>query len=200
MTITVRRGAIVVAVVATVAVLTACSSSGSGTHHSSAPATNGSSGSTPSSAGLSTQSSAPSKASASPLAAGGDVAVCSLLSAAQASALNHITYGAGTPRPVTKGWDECTYKNNGGQDPVDIQNLKVGVISIAGCFEQLKSALGDSGGTPVSGVGDQAWGYKIGLLVKAGSRCVEVEGLTHAELDGNYAPDVAMAKIVLGKL
>jgi hypothetical protein len=63
-------------------------------------------------------------------------------------------------------------------------------------------------GTPVGrrtwqatfGVGDAAFGAQIGIDVKAGSRCVFIRGLTHAELLANYAPDVAMAQIILAKL
>jgi hypothetical protein len=49
-------------------------------------------------------------------------------------------------------------------------------------------------------VGDDAFGYGIGIVVKTGGRCLEVEGLTVAELGNDYGPDAAMAKIIIGKL
>ncbi|HEY0871731.1 MAG TPA: hypothetical protein VGD55_15130 [Acidothermaceae bacterium] len=109
-----------------------------------------------------------------------------------------MTYGATTPQQVEKGFDSCTYKNNGSKNPVDIQDLTVQVISLPDCYTQLQQA--DGPGTPVSGVGDAAFGYSIGIIVKVGSRCLEVSGLTGAELQNNYAPDVAMAKIIISKL
>ena len=133
-----------------------------------------------------------------PAAGGGTVDVCGLLTSAQASSINGVTYGATTPQQLAKGYDSCTYKNNGSKNPVDIQDLTVQVISLAGCYTQLQQA--DGPGTPVSGVGDDAFGYSIGIIVKVGSRCLDVSGLTDAELLNNYAPDVAMAKIIISKL
>ncbi len=52
----------------------------------------------------------------------------------------------------------------------------------------------------VAGVGDDAFGHEIGLDVKLGNRCIEVSGLTSAEFKDNYAPDVAMAKIIIAGL
>ena len=49
-------------------------------------------------------------------------------------------------------------------------------------------------------MGDDAFGHEIGLDVKVGDRCVEVSGLTSAEFKDNYAPDVAMAKIIIANL
>jgi hypothetical protein len=48
--------------------------------------------------------------------------------------------------------------------------------------------------------GDDAFGFSIGIDVKVGNRCIEVSGLTEAELQDNYAPDVAMAKIMIAAL
>jgi hypothetical protein len=36
--------------------------------------------------------------------------------------------------------------------------------------------------------------------VKVGNRCIEVSRLTEAEFKDNYAPDVAMAKIIMAAL
>lgn len=130
---------------------------------------------------------------------GGTTNVCSLLSAAKASSLNKVTYGAATAKHVEAGYDTCTYANTGKEvDPIDIQALTVDVISLAGCYDELEQA--DGPGTKVPGIGDAAFGYQIGIDVKDGDRCVEVSGLTHAELDGDYGPDRAMAKIILGAL
>jgi hypothetical protein len=74
----------------------------------------------------------------------------------------------------------------------------VTVLSISGCWTALQSA--DGPGKPVSGLGDAAFGASIGIDVKTGSRCVTIQGLTEAELQSNYAPDIAMAKIILAKL
>ena len=124
--------------------------------------------------------------------------VCSLLTPAQASAINKVTYGAGTPKQVTAGWEQCEYPNKGSVDPVDIQRLEVGVITIAGCWDQLKATLPSA--TPISGLGDAAVGYPIGLLVRTGSTCVQIQGLTDAELKGDHSRDEAIAKIVLAGL
>lgn len=120
------------------------------------------------------------------------------MTAAQASSINGVTYGAATPQHVQSGFDTCTYKNNGSKDPVDIQDLTVQVTSQAGCYSSFQSA--DGPGTKVPGVGDDAFGYSIGIIVKLGSRCLDVSGLTDAEIQSNYAPDVAMAKIIISKL
>ena len=72
------------------------------------------------------------------------------------------------------------------------------MISLAGCWDSLKTS--DGPGTPVSGIGDEAFGYQIGLVVRTGSTCVTVEGLTHAEYEGDYSRDVALGKIVLAGL
>jgi hypothetical protein len=126
------------------------------------------------------------------------VDVCSLLTAAQASSLNNVTYSSATPGSPASYYKTCTYKNTGSSDPVDIQDLTVTVLTAAGCWSALQQA--DGPGKPVSGVGDSAFGTGIGLDVKTGSTCLTVSGLTHAELLDNYAPDVAMAKIILTKL
>jgi hypothetical protein len=139
------------------------------------------------------------KTSAVAGSAGGTVDVCSLLSSAQASSANSVTYGAAVPKHLAAGYDACTYTNTGKHpDPIDIQNLTVSVISLPGCYDQLKSTNGP--GKTITGVGDAAFGYEIGMLVNDNGRCVQIEGLTHAELGGNYGPDTAMAKIVLAGL
>jgi hypothetical protein len=129
----------------------------------------------------------------------GSTDVCSLLTSAQASAANSVTYSTATPKSIAAGYDTCTYHNTGKHaSPVDIQDLTVTVISIPNCWPSLQQA--DGPGKPVAGVGDAAFGAQIALDVKAGSRCLTVSGLTFAELKGNYAPDVAMAKIIIGNL
>jgi hypothetical protein len=83
-------------------------------------------------------------------------------------------------------------------DPVDIQDLTIQVISLPACYSELQQANGP--GTAVPGLGDDAFGYQIGIIVKLGSRCIEVSGLTDAELRNNYGPDAAMARIIISKL
>jgi hypothetical protein len=140
-----------------------------------------------------------STTAAAPAGNAGSVDVCSLMSSAQASTINHVTYGATKLQHLATGIDSCTYTNTGQHaSPVDIQNLDVQVMSGAGCYTELQQAEGP--GTAVSGVGDAAFGYSIGIIVKDGDKCVEVEGLTIAELQGNYAPDTAMAKIIIAAL
>jgi hypothetical protein len=130
---------------------------------------------------------------------GGSVDVCSLMTSAQASSINSVTYGAATPKHVTNGYDTCTYKNTGKHaSPVDIQDLTVTVVSLSDCYSQLEKA--DGPGVKVSGVGDDAFGYGIGIIVKVGDRCLDVSGLTDAELQDNYGPDTTMAKIIVAKL
>jgi hypothetical protein len=145
---------------------------------------------------------APASASASgaaPAAAGGAANVCSLMSSAQASAINDVTYGATTSQHVEAGYDTCTYANTGQHaDPVDIQRLTVSVIGLSGCYAQLQQTEGP--GTAVAGIGDAAFGYSIGLTVNDGGRCIDISGLTHAELQNNYTHDVAMAKIIIAAL
>jgi hypothetical protein len=132
-------------------------------------------------------------------AAGGAINVCSLMSSAQASAINQVTYGAATPKHASAGYDICTYANTGTHaDPVDIQQLTVTVISLSGCYAELQQA--DGPGTPVAGLGHAAFGYQIGIVVNDGSRCIDVSGLTHAELQNDYAHDTAMAKIIMTAL
>jgi hypothetical protein len=126
------------------------------------------------------------------------VDVCSLLTAAQATSLNNVTYSAATPGSPASYYKTCTYKNTGSPDPVDIQDLTVAVITASGCWSGLQAA--DGPGKPVSGLGDPAIGTGIGIDVEVGSKCLTISGLTHAELLDNYAPDVAMAKIILAKL
>lgn len=154
-------------------------------------------------AGSAARSSSPATASAAsattnraaPVAG---IDVCSLLSPAQASAINKVSYGPGALKQVAAGWEQCRYPNKGSADPVDIQALAVDVIAIAGCFDQLKATLPST--TPIAGLGDAAVGYPIGLLVRTGSTCVQIEGLTDAELRGDHSRDEAIAKIVLAGL
>jgi hypothetical protein len=130
---------------------------------------------------------------------GGTLDVCSLMTSAQASSINSVTYGAATPKHVTNGYDTCTYKNTGTHaSPIDIQDLTVSVVSLSSCYNAFEQA--DGPGVKVSGVGDDAFGYQIGIIVKAGNRCLDVSGLTFAELKNNYGPDTAMAKIIIAKL
>lgn len=138
-------------------------------------------------------------ASASTPAGSSDIVdVCSLLTAAQATTLNKVTYSSTTPASPAGGMGTCTYKNTGSADPIDIQDLTVTVVSMPACWSELKSA--DGPGTAISGVGDAAFGAQIGIDFEVGSRCVTIRGLTHAEIQGNYAPDIAMAKIIIAKL
>ncbi|MGI8881500.1 MAG: hypothetical protein ACR2KJ_13550 [Jatrophihabitans sp.] len=110
-----------------------------------------------------------------------------------------MTYGKTKLQHVQSGFDVCTYSNTGKHDdPVDIQPLTVQVIAIAECYPQLKSSEGP--GTPISGLGDGAFGYQIGIIVDDSGKCIEVQGLTHAELGDHYARDIAMAKIIMAAL
>jgi hypothetical protein len=139
-----------------------------------------------------------SSSSSSGAASTSGVDVCSLLTAAQASALNNVTYSSATPGSEGGYFQTCTYKNAGSADPVDIQDLTVELATASGCWAQLESA--DGPGQPISGLGQAAFGYQIGIYVEAGSRCLGISGLTHAELLNNYGPDTAMAKLILAKL
>ncbi|MEO6821062.1 MAG: hypothetical protein ABI468_00735 [Candidatus Nanopelagicales bacterium] len=121
------------------------------------------------------------------------------MTSAQASSINNVTYGAAKATPPVTGLDTCSYHNTGKHaSPIDIQDLDVWVMSIPGCWASLQSS--DGPGTNITGLGDAAFGYSIGIDVKIGDRCVKVSGLTAAEFHNNYAPDIAMAKIILGKL
>jgi hypothetical protein len=184
------------------AALTACGAGGSSALPSSSPspaATSAAGTGTGSAQAAATATAAGTGAQPSAAAAGGSsVNVCSLLSSAQASSINHVTYGAATDKELTSNWNQCTYANKGSVDPVDIQALNVSVISMPGCWDSLRSA--DGPGTAVSGVGDEAFGYEIGFDVRTGSTCVTIQGLTHAEFNGDHSRDEAIAKIVLAGL
>lgn len=151
-------------------------------------------------AGKTTAPASPGAASTTAASSGGgSVDVCGLMTSAQASSINKVTYGAAKPQHVQAGFDTCTYTNTGKHDSaVDIQNLTVTVISLPDCYAQLQSAQGP--GKNVPNIGDAAFGFSIGLITKDGDRCLDVEGLTGAELQDNYAPDVAMTKIIIGNL
>ena len=157
----------------------------------------------PAQAGGSTAAAEPASTSAGGAApaagAAGAGNVCSLMSSAQASAINHVTYGAAKPQHVEAGYDTCTYANTGQHaNPVDIQALTVSVIALSGCYAQLQQTQGP--GTAVAGIGDGAFGYHIGLVVNDGGRCIDISGLTYAELQNDYTHDVAMAKIIITAL
>jgi hypothetical protein len=192
---------LIIAALAATAALTACHSGSSSALSSPADTASAAGTTSPGTTSAGTTSQPPASAASATSAAGAagsGVNVCSLLTSAQASAINKVTYGAATPKQVEQGWNQCSYANKGSVDPVDIQPLNVDVISIAGCYDQLKSTVGS--GTPVNGLGDAAFGYEIGLLVRTGSTCIQIEGLTHAELDGDHSGDEAIAKIVLAGL
>ena len=165
------------------------------------PATSTASQPTASSAPASTSAAASTPATSpsvpAPAAGGATIDACSLMTSAQASAINGVTYGTATPQRIA-GIDTCDYKNNGSANPIDIQDLTTQVISLPGCYSELQDANGP--GVKVAGVGDDAFGYSIGIAVKLGNRCIEISGLTEAELKDDYAPDAAMAKIMIAKL
>jgi len=189
-----RRTAFALAAVVALCLLAACSSSSS--PKTATVATSGAAASSP--AAGATQPAAPSGSAAAKKSGSSGVDVCSLLSAAQASTANAVTYGATKSQSPASGYDTCTYKNTGAADPVNIQDLTVSVLSISGCWSSLQQA--DGPGTNIAGPGDAAFGYGIGVDIKDGNRCVEVSGLTHAELQNNYAPGIGMAKIILANL
>jgi hypothetical protein len=190
--LTVTAGALAALALATAA---GCSSGGSPSAGAGPTATTTAAGSSSQVAPSPTSSAA---AATAPTAGSGGVSACSLLTAAEATKLNKVTYSSARPGHPSNGFDTCTYKNAGSADPVDIQDLTVTVLSIPGCWAALQSAEGP--GKALSGVGDAAFGAQIGIDIKAGSRCVTIHGLTHAELLANYAPDVAMGQIILAKL
>src|SRR5450432_992122 len=109
------------------------------------------------SASASTAASTPATAASAPApaAGGATIDVCSLMTSAQASAINGVTCGAATPGHLEAGIDTCTYTNTGKHaDELDIQDLEIQVISLAGCYSQLQEAEGP--GVKVPGVGDDA--------------------------------------------
>jgi hypothetical protein len=129
----------------------------------------------------------------------GAVDVCSFMTSAQASAINQVTYGTATAQHAQDGYDGCTYANTGTHaDPIDIQELDVTVINFSNCYADLSKTEGP--GKSISGLGDQAFGYQIGIVVDVKGTCLEISGLTHAELQGDYTHDIAMAKIIIGEL
>lgn len=140
-----------------------------------------------------------STANAPHTAQGGAVDVCSFMTSAQASAINHVTYGAAKGQHAQAGYDVCSYDKTGKlADPIDIQGLDVTVIALPNCYPELSKT--DGPGKPVPGVGDQAFGYQIGIVVDVKGTCLEISGLTHSEFRGDYTHDIAMAKIIIPKL
>lgn len=137
-------------------------------------------------------------------ASGGTIDVCSLMTSAQASAINKATYGAAASQHLQTGFDRCNYTNTGKPGAPDvIQDLTVTVISVPNCYERMKSnfKLGSgSSGKPLSGVGDEAFGHYNGIVVRVGSSCLDVSGLRHSKADTDYHRDIAIAKLVIGKL
>jgi len=155
--------------------------------------------SAPASASATAGTPATSPSAPAPAAGGATIDACSLMTSAQASAINAVTYGAATPGHLVAGIDTCTYANTGKHaNVIDIQDLEIQVISLPGCYSELQDANGP--GVKVPGVGDDAFGYEIGIEVKLGNRCIQISGLTSAEFRDNYAPDAAMAKIIIAKL
>lgn len=151
----------------------------------------------------------PSDPTSSPAAAaassGGTQAtdVCALLSSAEASAINGVTYGATAGKHLEQGWDQCIYQNTGQHDnPVDIQNLEIEVLTRSDCWTLLGESLGGgpSAQKPVAGVGDAAFNWGDGLAVRAGTRCLNIQSMTYADLTGDSSHDIALANIVLGRL
>ena len=154
--------------------------------------------SVPASATATASTPAASPSAPAPAAGGATINVCSLMTSAQASAINGVTYGSATPQRIA-GIDVCDYKNTGQHvNVLDIQDLNVQVISAPDCYTQLLEAQGP--GVKIPGVGDDAFGYEVGMVAKAGSRCIVIGGLTSAEFNDNYAPDAAMAKIIISNL
>jgi hypothetical protein len=180
--------------VASLAALAACSSSGPSHQAAKADTSSGSTSSSGAPASTVSTSSAAKQGGSSSA-----IDVCSLMTASQASSINSVTYDSTKAQSPTNGYDICTYHNSGQHSsPIDIQDLTVTVASIPGCWSALQKA--DGPGKSIAGVGDAAFGAEIAIDVKLGDRCLTVSGLTDAELQGNYAPDIAMAKIIIAGL
>jgi hypothetical protein len=182
-------------VTTTTKVTTAATAAGTATTSAAQPAAS----SAPPSASPSAAPSSSAAATPAPAAGGGAIDVCSLMTSAQASTINGVTYSTATPQRLG-GIDACDYKNSGKHaDEFNIQNLNVQVSSLPGCWTfELES---QGAGVKVPGVGDDAFGFgEIGFAAKLGNRCIQLSGLTRAEFRDNYAPDAAMAKIIISKL
>ncbi len=135
------------------------------------------------SASAASASSAPAVASASPAASssspaatpapaaggGSTVDVCSLLTPAQASSINGVTYGTATAQRIA-GIDTCDYKNTGRlpthrhSGPEHPGDFAAGLLH-ANCWQPRARDEG-------RGVGDDAFGHEIGIVVKLGNRCI----------------------------
>lgn len=191
-----RTTLVALAVLATVSLtVTGCSSSGG-----SKPAGQGRVTSAGSVAAPSTGSKKSTSTSTAPNAAPrGTIDVCSLMTSAQASAINQVTYGPTQGRHWAAGYDACRYVNTGKHvNPIDIQALNVTVIGLPNCYSMMSKDVGP--GKPISGVGDQAFGFRIGIVVDIKGTCLKISGLTDAELRGDYTNDIAMANIIIPTL
>ena len=125
----------------------------------------------------------------------GPVDVCSLLTAAQASAIVGVHYASATSSP-----NMCNYMPT---------NAPVGMFIIisqgagdAAWKAELSTLQSDGGTTPktISGVGDRAAGAGIELAVQAGDRIIDVHGGDPNSGTGVFTKSVAVAKAIISAL
>jgi hypothetical protein len=119
---------------------------------------------------------------------------CSLLSAAQVSALVGQTYTSATPKTIALGQDQCTYANTAAAIDLTV------IVYSSGSgvtFDTLTSAQGGDAVASVSGVGDKAIAGDIELDIQAGDRAIAVQG---AGPKGSSPESVAVGKAVVAAL
>jgi len=126
-------------------------------------------------------SSASPAASVAAAAAGGEINACSLLTGAQASSLTGRDYGAGTPKTIAKGQDQCTYPYSGPSvSLVVIVYQPTSGVS----WNIMQSVLGGAGTvTQVAGVGDKAIFSTIELDIQAGKWLIAIQGADNLNQD-----------------
>lgn len=138
-------------------------------------------------------SAAAGSASAPATASGATPDLCTVVTASQATGLVHVGYDT-TQTENNGDYHACRYHNTGA-DQGNISDLVVTLTSSPGCWAAASSS--DGPGTSVPGVGDAAFGYSLGLHVEHGSSCLDVEGQTLAESDGDWGADTAIARLLL---
>ena len=179
--------AVLLAVTAT-ALLAACSSSPLGTG-----------GTNP--AAVKPSSSAP----ATPQAAA--INVCGLLPLMTVSGASGLELSSSTPDPGSAaiGMFGCSYASDG-TSPAELESQLDITVYAGGPFtiKTLKDALDaaasqDAPTVPVSGIGDEAYAGAGGIVVKVGSRLIDVSGLSF-DLTGDHSESQAVAAAFISAL
>ena len=136
-------------------------------------------------------------ASAAAGGASSTVHVCSLITAAKASAIVGVTYSSATESP---GGDVCTYATTAAPIPLSI-SVQPGP-GATGWTEELATIKEGAGEAPVTlnGVGDRAAGGGNEVGVQDGSHIIDILGGDPIAASSAYPKSVELAKAVIAGL